>query len=80
MHIIFWLVVGIIAGALAKMVVPGEGPGGTIGDLLVGVAGALIAGFLGFGAAGLIPSIVTSFIGAALLLFLMRMFTKNRAV
>ena len=65
MHILFWIVVGIIAGALAKMVVPGEGPGGTLGDLIVGIAGALIAGFLGFGAAGFLGSIFTSFIGAA---------------
>ena len=79
MHIVFWLVVGIIAGALAKMVVPGEGPGGIVGDLIVGIAGALIAGFIGFGAAGLIGSIVTAFIGAALLLFLLRAFTTRRS-
>lgn len=79
MHILFFLVVGIIAGALAKMVVPGEGPGGILGDLVLGVVGAMIAGFLGFGAVGFLGSIFTAFLGAALLLFIVRLFTRNRA-
>jgi uncharacterized membrane protein YeaQ/YmgE (transglycosylase-associated protein family) len=78
MNILWWIVVGIIAGALAKMVVPGEGPGGILGDLIVGIVGALIAGFLGVGFAGFFGSILTAFIGAAILLFLMRAFTRNR--
>ena len=79
MQFLYFLIIGIVAGALAKMVVPGEGPGGILGDLVLGVVGAMIAGFLGFGAAGLVGSIFTAFLGAALLLFIVRLLTKNRA-
>jgi len=44
MGFIAWIVVGIIAGFLAKFVVPGEGPGGVLGDLIIGVIGASSAG------------------------------------
>ena len=44
MHILFWVIVGIIAGALAKMAVPGEAPGGWLGDLIVGLVGGLSQG------------------------------------
>src|ERR1700758_5182158 len=50
-HIIAWIVVGIIAGWLARMVVPREGPGGIVGDLIIGIIGALIGGWV-FGAFG----------------------------
>ena len=46
MDILAWIVVGIIAGFLAKAVVPGEGPGGVLGDLVVGVIGAILGGWL----------------------------------
>src|SRR5206468_12704670 len=46
MHILFWIIVGIIAGALAKMVVPGEGPGGILGDLIIGILGAIVGGWV----------------------------------
>ena len=45
-HIVFWIIVGLIAGALAKMVVPGEGPSGVIGDIVMGLIGAVIGGWL----------------------------------
>jgi len=83
-----WLaytVVGIIAGWLAKMVIPGEGPGGIIGDLIIGVVGAWIGGWIfnyfGHpGATGInIGSIVVAFIGAVILLWIIRLITKGRA-
>ena len=49
MGILGWIIVGLIAGALAKMVVPGEGPGGIIGDLIVGIVGALLTGWFSYG-------------------------------
>jgi uncharacterized membrane protein YeaQ/YmgE (transglycosylase-associated protein family) len=77
MHpIIFWIIVGIIAGALAKVVVPGEGPGGILGDLIIGILGAIIGGFvasaLGIVAGGWVGSTVVALIGAIILLAILR--------
>jgi uncharacterized membrane protein YeaQ/YmgE (transglycosylase-associated protein family) len=75
-----WIVVGIIAGFLGKMVVKGEGPGGLFGDLIIGVIGAILGGWLFnmFGHAGAtginLPSIGVAFIGAVILLLIMRAF------
>lgn len=85
MDILYWIVIGIVAGALAKYVIPGEGPGGIIGDLIVGIVGAFLGGFLfrslGIAAAGgVLWSIIVAFIGAVVLLFVMRLFTSRRTV
>jgi uncharacterized membrane protein YeaQ/YmgE (transglycosylase-associated protein family) len=45
--LIAWIVSGIIIGALAKLIMPGRDPGGLITTMLLGIAGALIGGFLG---------------------------------
>ncbi len=45
--ILGWIVLGLVVGALAKLVLPGRDPGGVIVTLLIGVAGALLGGFLG---------------------------------
>jgi len=85
MDILTWIIVGVIAGFLAKAVVPGEGPGGVLGDLVVGVVGALIGGWImnSFGNAGAtglnIWSIFVAFLGAVVLLFIMRALTGRRA-
>lgn len=47
MGILAWIVLGIVAGAVAKWVVPGPGPGGIILTILLGVGGALLGGMLG---------------------------------
>jgi uncharacterized membrane protein YeaQ/YmgE (transglycosylase-associated protein family) len=88
MHILFWIIVGIIAGALAKMVVPGEGPGGILGDLIIGIVGAVVGGwvFNFFGSAGAgaassysyIWSTLVAFVGAVILLFIFRAITTRR--
>lgn len=53
MGIIGWILIGLLAGVIAKMILPGDQPGGIIVTTLVGIAGALVAGFiaqaLGFG-------------------------------
>jgi uncharacterized membrane protein YeaQ/YmgE (transglycosylase-associated protein family) len=53
MGIIGWIILGLLAGVLAKLILPGDQPGGIIVTTLIGVVGALIAGFvaqaLGFG-------------------------------
>jgi uncharacterized membrane protein YeaQ/YmgE (transglycosylase-associated protein family) len=73
--LIYWLVVGIVAGWLAGKIMKGSGFG-LLGDLVVGVVGAFLGGWvfglLGIGAGGIIGSILTALIGALLLLFLVR--------
>ena len=77
MDILSWIVVGIIAGFLARLVVP-EGPGGVLGDLVVGILGALIGGWIfnafgHVGATGLnLWSIIVAFIGGIVLLWIIR--------
>ena len=78
--------VGLIAGALAKWVMPGPDPGGIVVTVLIGVAGAFVGGWvlsiLGFaGSAGSISfeSILTAFLGAILLLAVYRLITRRAA-
>lgn len=78
MGIIAWIVLGLIAGFIARWIVPGEGPGGVLGDIVVGILGAIIGGwiyglFSHVGITGFnLPSIVCAIIGAVVLLFLIR--------
>lgn len=82
MHILWMLIIGLIVGALAKLVMPGRDPGGILITMLLGVAGSFIAGFLGRSlgwyhegeSAGLIASIL----GAVLLLGLYRVIAGRR--
>ena len=47
MGILSWLVLGLIVGALAKLIMPGDDPGGVVITILIGVAGAFVGGFVG---------------------------------
>jgi uncharacterized membrane protein YeaQ/YmgE (transglycosylase-associated protein family) len=47
MHVLWMIIVGLIVGALAKLIMPGHDPGGIIVTILLGIAGSLIAGWLG---------------------------------
>lgn len=84
MDILTTLIVGLIVGALAKLVMPGKDPGGFIITILLGVAGAFIAGWLGhaFGwyEAGEGPGIIMSVIGAVILLAIYRAVIGRRRV
>jgi uncharacterized membrane protein YeaQ/YmgE (transglycosylase-associated protein family) len=78
--LIIWLIVGGIAGWLAGMVVKGGGFG-LIGDIVVGIVGALIAGWLlpQIGIAiggGIIAAIINAFIGAVILLLIVRLIKR----
>jgi uncharacterized membrane protein YeaQ/YmgE (transglycosylase-associated protein family) len=75
-----WIVVGGIMGALAKLVMPGKDPGGIIVTILLGIAGALLMGFLGsmLGFEGDGAGFVGSFVGAVIILFVYRLINKNR--
>jgi len=79
--IIAWLVVGLIAGWLAGMVMKGGGYG-VIGDIVVGLVGSLVGGFLvGYfvqGPAGFWGSIVVAFIGAVVMIAIVRAVTGTR--
>lgn len=79
MSLIWFLIVGLIAGWLAGKVMRGGGYG-LVGDLIVGVIGALIGGWLfgllGITAGGLIGSIIMAFVGAVVLIFLLRMIRR----
>ena len=79
--IIFWLIIGGVAGWLAGSLIKGGGFG-LIGDIVVGIIGAVIggwlAGLLGISiGSGLIASLVTATAGAALLIFILRMIRRT---
>jgi uncharacterized membrane protein YeaQ/YmgE (transglycosylase-associated protein family) len=82
MGILSWIVLGLIAGALAKFVLPGKDPGGIIITILIGIAGAVVGGFigtaLGFGAVTGIDlrSVAIAIGGAIILLLAYRMIKK----
>jgi uncharacterized membrane protein YeaQ/YmgE (transglycosylase-associated protein family) len=86
MSFLAWVIVGLIAGILAKWAVPGEGPGGIVGDMIVGILGAIIGGWvverLGYGGPTGINlwSIIVAFIGGVILLLIMRAVTRRRAI
>ncbi|MBU2755638.1 GlsB/YeaQ/YmgE family stress response membrane protein [Acidithiobacillus sp. CV18-2] len=82
MHLIVFLIIGGIAGWLAGLLIRGRGFG-IIGDIVVGVVGAFIGGFLltavGLAAlfgAGIIGSIIVAVIGAVVLLFIIKLIKK----
>jgi uncharacterized membrane protein YeaQ/YmgE (transglycosylase-associated protein family) len=78
MHIFSMLLIGLIAGALAKLIMPGRDPGGIFVTMILGVAGSFLAGFLGH-AVGMYrtpgdgPGIIASIIGALVLLGIYRL-------
>ena len=84
-HIIVWLVIGFIAGALAGRVVAGGGFG-CLADTVIGLAGAVIGGAIlswltpnrAVDTGGVIGDIVVAFVGAALLLAIIRLLTPRR--
>ena len=80
MEFIWMLIIGLIAGAIAKLIMPGKDPGGILVTMILGVAGAFLGGFLfralgigGDGPAGLIGAVI----GALILLALYRVFTRR---
>ena len=76
MNVLYWIIVGLIAGVIARLVVPGRHPLGLVGTMLLGLIGALVGGFIGglirpghtrFEPAGLLGAIL----GAILVLLLL---------
>ena len=82
MGILGWIVFGLIVGAVAKLLMPGRDPGGIIVTMLLGIAGAVLGGFLGralglYGE-GEAAGFLMSFLGAVVLLALYRMMVSRR--
>ena len=84
MNIVGWIVFGLIVGALAKLVMPGRDPGGIIVTMLLGIAGAVIGGFvgraMGFYGERETAGFFMSFLGAVILLFIYRMAVGRRSI
>ena len=83
MSILAWIILGLIVGLVAKFLVPGEGPGGIIGDIVVGILGAMLGGWLfnQFGHTGIVGfdlySMLVALVGAVVLLSVLRLFTRR---
>jgi uncharacterized membrane protein YeaQ/YmgE (transglycosylase-associated protein family) len=76
--ILGWILFGLIVGAIAKLVMPGKDPGGIIVTMALGIAGALVAGFigraLGWYRADEAAGFIMATLGAVLILFVYRRF------
>lgn len=81
--VLSWIVFGLIVGALAKLLMPGNDPGGFIVTILLGIAGAMVGGLIGramgFYGEGEPAGYIMSIVGAIILLALYRMMTRRRA-
>lgn len=84
MNILTWIIFGFIAGALAKFLMPGKDPGGWIITIILGVAGAIVGGWIGsalWGSAGVTGFNLRSFglavLGSLILLGIYRLFTRR---
>jgi uncharacterized membrane protein YeaQ/YmgE (transglycosylase-associated protein family) len=81
--VIGWIIFGLIVGAVAKLLMPGRDPGGFIVTMLLGIAGALVGGFLGRAAGWYGPNdpagFLMSLFGAVVLLLLYRMILGRRS-
>lgn len=82
MEFLWMLLIGLIVGAIAKFVMPGKDPGGILVTMIIGIVGALLAGFLGralgWYSEGEPAGFIASVVGAVLLLVVYRLLTKNR--
>lgn len=85
MGIISWIIFGLIAGALAKFIMPGKDPGGCIITILLGIAGAVVGGFIGtrLGIGDIsgfnFSSLLLAFSGSVLLLLVYRIIKGKQA-
>lgn len=90
MHIISWVIFGLIAGVIAKLLMPGKDPGGCIITSLLGIAGAVIGGFIaqalgiggndvGVGRPGFLVRLAFAVVGAIIILAVYRFIAGRRA-
>ena len=82
MDILVWILLGLVAGILGKMIMPGKDPGGWIVTILIGIGGAFVGGwvgkFFGMGTVGgfSLASVITATVGAILILIIFRMIKR----
>ncbi len=86
MGILGWIVLGLIAGAIAKLIMPGDDPGGIIVTMLLGIIGAVLGGFLGSRIFGIglqtfwnLQTWIVAIIGSLILLGIYRLIAGRRA-
>jgi uncharacterized membrane protein YeaQ/YmgE (transglycosylase-associated protein family) len=79
---IAWIIIGAIAGAIAKAIMPGRDPGGCIVTILLGIGGALLAGWLGnmlgWYKQGQGAGFIAAIVGAIIILFIWRLIAGRR--
>ena len=88
MGILGWIILGILAGAIAKAIMPGRDPGGIIVTMLIGIVGALLGGFLAAQLFGVDPNDeffdlstwLSAIVGSLILLFIYRLVVGRRAL
>ncbi|TFI57458.1 GlsB/YeaQ/YmgE family stress response membrane protein [Sphingomonas parva] len=77
-----WIIIGALAGIIAKAIMPGRDPGGCIVTILLGVAGALLAGFIGNAVGwyrqGEGAGFIAAILGAIVILFIYRLIANRR--
>jgi len=84
MGILSWIILGLVVGVLAKLIMPGQDPGGIIVTILLGVAGAFLGGYLGtlMGLGSVtgfnMMSLLLAIVGSLILLLLYRMLVSKR--
>ena len=80
--ILAWIVIGLLAGGIAKLLMPGRDPGGCIITILLGIAGALLAGFLGQAVGWYSPGegagFLAAIVGAFVILLIYRLVLSRR--
>lgn len=86
MGILTWIVFGLIAGAIAKLIMPGNDPGGWIVTILLGIVGAVVGGFIGSQLFGVdvsgfnFQSLIIAVLGSIILLIIYRLVAGRRRV
>ena len=82
LHLLWVIIIGLIAGAIAKLIMPGKDPGGFIVTIVLGVVGALLATFIGrlvgWYKAGESGGLIAGIIGAVILLAIYRLIKKQK--
>ena len=77
-----WILIGLVAGVLGKLIMPGRDPGGIIVTILLGIAGALLAGFVGQASGAYAPGQpagwIAATLGAIVILILYRLVIRGR--
>ena len=80
--IIGWIIIGGLAGGVAKLLMPGKDPGGCIVTILIGIAGAVLAGFIGQSVGWYRPGegagFIAAIVGALVILLIYRLIMKRR--